>query len=248
MEGPSLYLAAVQLAPFIGKTILTVHGNTKIGKERLLNQKVTSIFSHGKHLYIQCKTFALRTHFLLWGSFEATINDIKVTGDYPKKLRTPRLSLTFENGHLELYSCSIKFIESSNAKALCNYETDVMSDFFDQKKVFKEIKRLKNSEIADVLLDQAIFTGVGNIIKNETLFITKTSPLKKVEEISDKKLKEIIKVAKNFSIQFYKWHKNFELKKHYQIYRQSFCKQCSSKIIKKKTGVRKRFSYICPNC
>lgn len=46
MEGeePFLFLAIEQLTPFIGKTIETVEGNTKIGKERLLNQKILDIF------------------------------------------------------------------------------------------------------------------------------------------------------------------------------------------------------------
>ena len=35
MEGPSLFLAAEQLAPLVGEKIELVEGNTKIGKERL---------------------------------------------------------------------------------------------------------------------------------------------------------------------------------------------------------------------
>ena len=47
MEGPSLYLAARQLKPFRGKTVLSISGNTKIEKERILHQKVKNIFSWG---------------------------------------------------------------------------------------------------------------------------------------------------------------------------------------------------------
>jgi len=70
MEGPSLYLAARQLKPFRGQTVLSVSGNTKIEKERILNKTVKIIFSWGKHLIIQFDEFALRTHFLLFGVFE----------------------------------------------------------------------------------------------------------------------------------------------------------------------------------
>lgn len=43
MEGPSLYLAAELLAPFIGNTIEEVEGNTRIGKERLFKKKILNI-------------------------------------------------------------------------------------------------------------------------------------------------------------------------------------------------------------
>jgi len=51
MEGPSLLLASEQLAPFVGRQIKQVNGNTKIGKERLLQKEVLSIFSYGKYLF-----------------------------------------------------------------------------------------------------------------------------------------------------------------------------------------------------
>ena len=45
MEGPSLYLAANQLKPFKGETVLSIAGNSKIEKERMLKKKVKRIFS-----------------------------------------------------------------------------------------------------------------------------------------------------------------------------------------------------------
>jgi endonuclease-8 len=99
MEGPSLYLAANQLKPFRDQTVLSVSGNSKIEKERILKKKVKNIFSWGKHLIIQLDEFALRTHFLLFGTFEASVNGSSVTGDY-KRSYTPRLQLDFENGSI----------------------------------------------------------------------------------------------------------------------------------------------------
>ncbi len=48
MEGPSLYLAANQLKPFKGKTVLSVTGNSKIEKERMLEKKSKNHFSLGE--------------------------------------------------------------------------------------------------------------------------------------------------------------------------------------------------------
>lgn len=248
MEGPSLFLAAKQLAPFIKKTILQVSGNTKIGKERLLNQKVKDIFSWGKHLVFQFDDFALRVHFMLYGSFEAEVNGKKVTGDYPKKKQPIRLELVFSNGTIDMYSCSLRYIESGSAKEMYDFSVDIMSAEWDPKKALKRVQDHPEDEISDLLLNQEIFAGVGNIIRNEVMFLVGRSPTTKVKDLSVSKLKEIVKTAQEFSQQFYKWRKRFVLKKHYQVYRRSVCPQCKGKINRKRTGVRKRISFFCTKC
>lgn len=248
MEGPSLFLAAKQLAFFRKKTIQEVSGNTKIGKERLLNKKILDIFSWGKHLVFQFDSFALRVHFMMYGSFEATVKDKKVTGDYPTKNRAPRLQLIFDHGEILLFSCSLRYIESSNAKEGYDYTIDIMSPLWDKKKALEKIQLYPESEIGDVLLDQTIFGGVGNIIKNETLYIVKILPTRTIQELSLAKLNTIIKATKEFSLQFYKWRRRFVLRKHYQIYRQNICPTCHGKVSRKKTGLRQRVSFFCLNC
>src|ERR1041384_118589 len=191
MEGPSLYLAANQLKPFKGKTVLSVSGNSKIEKERMLNKKVKNIFAWGKHLVIQFDEFALRTHFMLFGAFETTVNDSTLTGDY-RRSYTPRLQLDFENGDIKLFNCSVKFLESKNAKASYDFTVDIMSPKWDADQAFDTISSKPGVEIADVLLDQEILAGVGNIIKNEVLWRVRIHPEAKVKDIPPSKLKELI--------------------------------------------------------
>lgn len=248
MEGPSLFLAAEQLRPFVNKTILEVAGNTKIGKERLLNQEIIEIFSWGKHLVFQFDQFALRTHFLLYGSFEADFAGKKVTGDYPTKNRAPRLQLTFDNGQIIFYSCSLKYLETTDAHEIYDPSIDIMSAHWDSRKALKQIKEQPNSELGDLLLDQTVFAGVGNIIKNEVLYLIGKAPTQLLSELSLAEKKELIATTQQFSHQFYEWRKRFELRKHYQIYRKSLCPKCQGKVVCKKTGKRMRISYFCPNC
>jgi endonuclease-8 len=248
LEGPSLFLAAEWLSPFIGTRILCIEGNTKIGKERLEGKTVLDIFSWGKHLVFQFDQFAFRVHFLLYGSFEATINKHKVTGDYPKKKVNPRLSLTFKKGQIILYSCSIKYLETSHARDLYDFSTDIMSSLWDPKKALKAVKNYQEAEITDVLLDQALFSGVGNIIKNEVLFLEKLKPTNLIKDLSNSKLQKLITTTQQFSHQFYEWRKQFVLKKNYRIYRKSLCPLCGGKICRKKTGKRARVSFYCERC
>jgi endonuclease-8 len=247
MEGPSLYLAARQLKPFRGKTVLSVSGNTKIEKERILGKEVKRIFSWGKHLIIQFDEFALRTHFLLFGTFEATVNDSTLTGDYQRSY-TPRLQLDFENGTIKLFNCSVKFLETENAKASYDFTIDIMSSKWDSDKAFEVVSSKPDVEIADVLLDQEIFAGVGNIIKNEVLWRMRIHPETKVKDIPPSQLKELIAETKKFSLLFYKWRKVFLLRKHLDIYQKSTCPRCGAKVRREKTGKRNRISHFCPVC
>ena len=247
MEGPSLYLAARQLKPFKGKTVLSVSGNTKIEKERMLKKKVKNIISWGKHLIIQFDEFALRTHFLLFGAFEATVNDATLTGDY-RRSYTPRLQLDFENGDIKLFNCSVKFLETANAKADYDFTIDIMSPQWDSEKAFDSIYSKPEDEIADVLLDQKIFAGVENIIKNEVLWRVRIHPETKVKDLESSKLKELIGETKKFSLLFYKWRKVFLLRKHLDIYQKSICPRCGATVKQQKTGKRNRISHFCPVC
>jgi endonuclease VIII len=247
MEGPSLYLAARQLKPFRGRTVLSVSGNTKIEKERILEKKVKAIFSWGKHLIIQFDEFALRTHFLLFGAFEATVNNSSLTGDY-KRSYTPRLQLDFENGSIKLFNCSVKFLETRNAKASYDFTIDVMSPNWDPDKAFESISAKPDAEIADLLLDQEIFAGVGNIIKNEVLWRVCIHPATKVKDIPPSELKKLITETKKFSLLFYKWRKVFSLRKHLDIYQKSICSRCGANVKREKTGKRNRISHFCPVC
>src|SRR5215213_8588136 len=247
MEGPSLYLAARQLKPFRGKTVLSVSGNSKIEKERILKKEVKNIFSWGKHLVIQFDEFALRTHFLLFGAFEAEVNHSSLTGDY-KRSYTPRLQLDFENGTIKLFNCSVKYLETRNAKAGYDFTIDIMSPKWNSEKAFASIVSKPDVEIADILLDQEIFAGVGNIIKNEVLWRVRIHPETKAKNITPSELKKLIAETKKFSLLFYKWRKVFLLRKHLDIYQKSICPRCGAKVKREKTGKRNRISHFCPAC
>ena len=60
--------------------------------------------------------------------------------------------------------------------------------------LYNKIKN-KNKNIKNILLDQNIIAGLGNIYANEILFYSKVNPKKKGLEISKKEIKKIIKYS-----------------------------------------------------
>ncbi len=236
-EGPSIVILKEELAPFKGKKIIEVIGNSKIDIQRLLNLKITDFKSWGKHFLICFDGFFLRIHLLMFGTYR--INEQKNTA--------PRLSMKFKTGEINFYTCSIKLIEG-NPDDSYDWESDVMSDEWKSKKAEKKLKLLTKANVCDALLDQQIFSGVGNIIKNEVLFRIKVHPNSDIAALPPKKLKELVKEAHDYSWDFYHWKKKYELRKHWLIYKQKECPRCKIKKITAYLGKTKRLTCYCENC
>src|SRR5687767_9884918 len=139
MEGPSLHLAAEQLQPFVGRRVGTVTGNSKIGIERLSGQKVKDIFAWGKHLVFQFDAFALRVHFMLWGTFAATVRGASVTGDY-RRSGPPRLVLGLPNGEITIWAASVRFVEDADARSSYDLTADIMADEWDPRAALRKVR------------------------------------------------------------------------------------------------------------
>lgn len=236
-EGPSIVLLKEAVQQFTGKKIISVNGNSKINQKRLVNETIVSFRSWGKHFLICCKGFFVRVHFLLFGTYR--INE--------KKEQPVRLNLTFKNGEINLYSCSIKIVEG-DAGDHYDFSADVMNDDWDEAKAIKKLKDYPEKLICDALLEQDIFSGVGNIIKNEILYRVKVHPESFVGKIPAAKIKKLANEARHYSFQFLEWKRNYELKKHWLAHTKKICVRCNLPIIKKNTGTKKRRSFFCVNC
>ncbi len=247
MEGPSLHLAAEQLGPFAGRRIGRVSGNSKIGIERLTGQTVNAIFAWGKHLVFQFDAFALRVHFMLWGTFAATLEGVSVTGDY-RRSGPPRLVLEFPNGEVTIWAASVKFVEDPDARNSYDFTADIMAAQWDPRAAMRKVRAYPRAQIADVLLDQAIFAGVGNIIKNEVLYRTRTSPFARVKDLPVSRLRKIVADARVFSFRFLELRRVFALRKNLEVYRRSACPSCGGKIHRLVHGQRGRRSFFCAKC
>ena len=240
-EGPSIVIAKELAAQFIGKTVIAATGNAKIDIPRVVNIKLDDIKTWGKHLLLCFDGFTIRIHFLLFGSYR--INETK------EKVSQLRLGLTFPNGEFNIYSAAVKLLEG-NVNDHYNWAEDVMNDNWDPDLAYKKLQEPlnKKKEICDTLLEQDIFSGVGNIIKNEVLYRVFVHPQSITGKIPHSKQKEIIEQARQYSFEFLEWKKAYELKKHWLAHGKSVCLRCNLPIYRKNTGVKKRRSFYCTNC
>jgi endonuclease-8 len=236
-EGPSLVILRQQAAAFAGRTIVRVEGNTTIDKHRLAGQRIAALRTWGKHFLVEMPTFSLRVHFLLFGSYR--INERK---DAPA-----RLSLQFENGELNFYTCSVRLIEEP-LDEIYDWRADVMSDAWDPALARKRLRATPDTLVCDALLDQDLFAGVGNIIKNEVLYRIRVHPLSTVGALPAAKLRELVDEARQYSFDFLEWKKAFVLRQHWLAHRKSVCQRCDLPLQKAKLGRTQRQSYFCLGC
>jgi endonuclease VIII len=236
-EGPSLVILKEEVKAFKGKKILAVSGNSKQPIDRLEGRKVIDFKTWGKHFLICFKGFTVRIHFLLFGKY--LINE---TREMP-----PRLSLKFANGEINFYTSSVKFIEEP-LDEVYDWPADVMSDEWDPKAAKKKLRQKPGMLVCDALLDQHIFAGSGNIIKNEVLYRIKVHPETKVGDLPLKKLNELVKEVRNYSFDFLEWKKQYVLRKHWLAHTKKICARDGNPIIKKYMGKTNRRTFFCEKC
>jgi len=235
-EGPTIYLMKEDLQKLIGQKVISAVGNAKIDKELLVGKTLKEIRLYGKQTYLIFGKTNVRIHLLMFGSFEID--------EQTKPDKSLRLGLTFKAGKAFFYTCSVKIVDDDFLKTI-DWEADVMSDKWNPKKTKSKLKSNPEMMVCDALMNQEIFSGVGNIIKNEVLFRIGVQPESEIGKLPTKKLNDLIKEARNYSFDFLKWKREFVLKKHWLAHTKKICPICGKPLIKKITGKSKRRSFYC---
>lgn len=237
-EGPSIVILKELAEEFVGKKILRTQGNSKIDQSRLIGLQIKSLRTFGKQFLIELSGFSIRVHLLMFGSY--LINE--------RKEIVPRLSLQFANNkEINFYACSVKYLEG-DLDELYDWSADVMSETWDPAAARAKMRALPESFVCDLLLDQTIFSGVGNIIKNEILFRTRVHPLSQAAALPAQKLRALVAEARKYSFEFLAWKKAFVLKKHWLAHNKSTCPRCNIPFTRAHLGKTHRRSFFCEKC
>ncbi len=237
-EGPSIVILREEVAAFTGQRIERAEGSAKVDKARLTGQVVREFRSWGKHLLIELEDVSVRIHLLLFGSYR--INE--------RKDSTPRLSLGFADGELNFYACSVQLIEGP-LDATYDWSMDLMSDAWSPRVTLKRLRERPRLLACDALLDQTLFAGSGNIIKNEVLYRIRVHPLSLIGELPAAKLRELVREARTYSFQFLEWKRAGVLKANWLAHGKTSCVRCRIPLVKvKELGRSQRRAFFCERC
>ena len=111
-----------------------------------------------------------------------------------------------------------------------------MSEHWNPRAALRKLRAMPDTLVCDALLDQDVFAGVGNIIKNEVLFRIRVHPLSTVGALSPGKLRELVAQARQYSFDFLAWKKAFVLRKHWLAHNKGVCARCGRKLTRAYLG------------
>lgn len=168
---------------FLGKKITKIVSNTKSYVKLPKIEKVVDTGSHGKIFWLKTRSMYIHIHLGISGWF--------VT-EKPKIFKYV-LESNGTKAYLEDRRRFSKIIITNNDKhtsLIKKLGINIMSNSFTFDKFVDAIKS-RDKMISALLLDQSVFAGVGNYIRNEALYRARISPTRSTSKLDIKMLKNL---------------------------------------------------------
>jgi endonuclease-8 len=257
-EGDTLHRIAARFRPALeGQTVLEVFLRDRGRVTELEGKKIEKVEAIGKHLLVHFENgFALRVHLGLKGRFAkrpliethshplvrlATAYDAFVcTNAYQAEIiRRPRLA-----GHAKL---------ARLGPDLCAANADI-----EGATLRARFPGHAAREIGDLLLDQTVAAGIGNVYKSEVLFIERVHPRAIAGMLEPAALRRLFERASALlRANVGSWHRvtvpedvRLETRENHYVYgrAQKRCLVCTTRIETLSQGRLARTTYYCPSC
>lgn len=270
-ELPEIHTIAADLKEHIlGSLIkdLKLHDESKIYSQiksegpKLINQQIVATARHGKNLF-------LKTSNNLFINFHlAMTGQILLKPFYSPN--PPHLKIEFhlnkQNKNFRLLFCDMRMfgkaqvLNPNQVNQLKQKQgLDFILDSINPQAFWRSLNK-KKTPIKKFLLDQSLYSGLGNIYANEALWLAKINPLRLSSSLTFDEANALLVSIKNVLLEGIK-HRGSTLEdkmyvdifgkfgnyqKHFKVYNKNLCQRCKTKIeIKKLDG---RATYFCPKC
>jgi endonuclease VIII len=232
----------------------------------LTAQSVESVTASGKHILMRFSGGqVLRTHMRMNGSWH-----IYRPGEpWQRPHRDMRIVVATADYVAVGFSIPVaEFIAAGNIarhEELRRLGPDLLSERFDAEEALRRIKERPAQLMADVLLNQHVMAGIGNVYKSEVLFSCGVNPFTPVAALTDQELTGVIATGRKLLLA--NVHTPLAPMTTYSGYRRNAtgrdnpserlwvygrvglaCRRCRTPIRLKKHGDGARLTYWCPKC
>jgi endonuclease-8 len=201
-EGDTIFRTARALGrAFAGKTITAFRSTHPLLTRHnddtpLAGQLVSKVEARGKWLLMHFSGGAtLATHMLMSGSWHIYRHG------QPWQQPAGNMRIVIENSDYIAVGFRVPVAEMHTAQSLARNrriprpEIDVLNSSFDAEAAAARVLAHANEEIAEVLLDQKVTAGVGNVFKSEICFVCGVNPFSKVADLRNGQIDELIATA-----------------------------------------------------
>lgn len=158
---------------------------------RVAGHAVTDVVARGKHLFIAFdNALALRSHLGMYGSWHFYAHDAA----WRKPKKQASLVLTTED---TVYVCfnarEVEWVAAPSVRERVidmRLGPDLTAGAPDPSTVVRRAREFlePDTPLVDVLLDQRVACGIGNVYKSELLFIRRHPPMTRLDEVDDETL------------------------------------------------------------
>ncbi|HET8955035.1 MAG TPA: DNA-formamidopyrimidine glycosylase family protein [Solirubrobacterales bacterium] len=214
--------------------------------ERLSGRTLEDVWAHGKHLVLGFGEVSLHSHLGMSGGWHF----------YPprSRWRRPRSSAwaVLSGGGWDAVQFGGPTLQvGATARVRRNPQLtrlgpDVLADEFEPDAAIPALRADPTRGLGDVLLDQHLVAGIGNIFKSEACFAARVDPWRPVGEVSDEELRAVLQAAREQMMSAVERGNRHE----FQIYkrRQGVCPSCHGPVSSRGQGDANRTTYWCPRC
>lgn len=198
-EGDTIHRAARTLHAALAGRVITRFETVfpQLARVEMTGRTIESVEAAGKNLLMHFSGDAhLRTHMRMNGSWH-----LYRPGEKWRK-RFFEMRIIIETDAWVAVAFNVPVAEMHDSRSLerqddlLNIGPDFLGETFDWDEAKRRIRAKPDEDIADVLLNQRVVSGIGNEYKSELLFMTGISPFAKVRDLSDEQLDKILKTSR----------------------------------------------------
>jgi endonuclease-8 len=201
-EGDTIFRTARALRQALaGQEVIdvatTVAQVRRLGAGRLIGQTVRDVESRGKHLLVWFAPsgLALHTHMRMSGSWHLYRHGER----WRKPPHLSRVQLYVAEWVAVCFSAPVIELLSAQQvarhRALAALGPDALDDEPDLVEARRRLDAREDWTIGEALLDQRMLAGIGNVFKNEVLFIHRLDPWRPVGEIDPQTRDAVLETA-----------------------------------------------------
>jgi endonuclease VIII len=202
-EGDTLFRTAAGLRPYlVGRDVLAARaqGPGPVPQlRRIIGRRIDAVESHGKNLLIRFDGgLELRTHLQMngsWHRYRPGERWRRPPGRARIVLEVPgTVAVCFDAPVVELFEQRAEHLHPS----LSRLGPDLLAPDADLAVAHDRLRAPERAdlEIAVALLDQRALAGIGNVYKNEVLWLERVSPFAAVRDVDDATLDRLVATAR----------------------------------------------------
>jgi endonuclease-8 len=202
-EGDTLFRTAAGLRPYlVGRSVTAARtqGPGPVPQiHRVIGRTIESVDSMGKNLIIRFDGgLELRTHLRMNGSWHR----YRPGERWRRPASRARLVLEVPGAVAVCFDAPVVELLETRAEtlhpSLGRLGPDLLADDFEAAEARRRLRDPSRAdvEVAVALLDQRALAGIGNVYKNEVLWIERVSPFARVADVDDATLDRLIATAR----------------------------------------------------